>query len=597
VTRTPEADLAAAGLKILADPTASLASLMGAVEDAEAHAALSFTAHVGVSAGATVDLLGLFLRRHALLAGVRLQVSQGNFDDPLGDLERFGQAGVEVVVLAPFFDTLEPAFEARAAMMSEAELAAREAEMRGRWRLALRAAAGFRKVLLCGFHRVTASVAGGDRTDAVLARFNQALAQEAEAFANVRILDMSAMVAEVGRSAAFDMRFYLRNTAPYSAALLNVWGRQVASASRAYGARFHKALVLDCDNTLWGGILGEDLADGLRIGPFDYPGNVYWRAQTEFVALQRQGVLLCLCSKNDPEAVDALLDTHPDMVLRSSDVIVKQVNWNDKVGNLRQIAQTLNIGLDSLVFVDDSAFECESVRTQLPEVAVFQVPTNLADYPAVIAQIKDLFLASGEGGEGGDKTQQYRQRAQALEAAATFDNHQDYLASLDLTVTIARDDPSRAARISQLSQKSNQFNLTTLRYTPEDIARLMQDEATTVYSIDVADRFGPAGTTGVVVVRREGQVAVVESLLMSCRVLGRGVEQSLWSTVADDARGQGCVTLQAAYRPTAKNAQVADFYDRLGLSPRGDAESGQAYDVALAAFIPPSTPWIRVLHD
>jgi FkbH-like protein len=596
VTLALEAGLAAAGLKVLADPVASLASLMGAVEDVETHAQLFFSAHVGVSGGATIDLLGLFLRRHALLAGVRLQVTQGNFDDPLGDLERFGEAGVEVVVLAPFFDTLEPAFEARAAMMSEAELAAREAEMRGRWRLALKAASGFRKVLLCDLHRVTASVVGGDRTDAVLDRFNQALAEEAAAFTNVRILEMSAMVAAVGRAAAFDLRFYLRNTAPYSPALLNEWGRQVAAASRAYGSRFHKALVLDCDNTLWGGILGEDLPEGIRLNPFDYPGNVYWRAQTEFLALQRQGVLLCLCSKNDPEAVDSLLETHPDMVMRSADVIAKQVNWDDKVCNLRRIAQTLNIGLDSLVFLDDSAFECGSVRAQLPEVAVFQVPANLAEYPAVIARIKDLFLASGEGGEG-DKTLQYRQRAEAIEAAAAFDSHEDYLASLDLTVTLARDDPARASRISQLSQKSNQFNLTTIRYTPEDIARLMQDETVTVYSVDVSDRFGPAGTTGVIVVRHEGDVAVVESLLMSCRVLGRGVEQSLWATVVEDARARGCVTLKAAYRPTAKNGQTADFYDRLGLSPRGDAENGQDYDAALAAFIPPSTPWIRVLHD
>ncbi|KRA60358.1 hypothetical protein ASD79_08980 [Caulobacter sp. Root655] len=596
MTTGPDEHSVADWMKVLADPAASLASLMGAVEEVETHATLPFTAHVGISAGATADLLGLFLRRHALLSGVRLRVTQGNFDDPLGDIERFGQAGVEFLVLAPFFDTLEPAFEARAAMMSEAEIAGRETEMRARWRLALKAAARFRNVFLCDFHRLTPSVAGGDRADVVLDRFNQALAEEAAAFANVRVLDMSAMVAEVGRAAAFDMRFYLRNTAPYSAALLNVWGRQVAAASRAYGGRFHKALVLDCDNTLWGGILGEDLPEGLQIGPFDYPGNVFWRAQTEFVALQRQGVLLCLCSKNDPAAVDALLETHPDMVLRSSDVIVKQVNWDDKVGNLRQIAQTLNIGLDSLVFLDDSAFECESVRTQLPEVTVFQAPANPVEYLGVIAQIKDLFLASGESGEGAGKTQQYRQRAAAIEAAAAFDTHEDYLASLDLTVTIARDDPARAARVSQLSQKSNQFNLTTIRYTAEDIARLIQDEATTVYALDVADRFGPAGTTGVVVVRREGEVAVVESLLMSCRVLGRGVEQSLWSTVVRDAVEKGCVRLQASYRPTAKNAQAADFYDRLGLPPQGDVGGAQVYAATLAAFIPPPTPWIKVLH-
>lgn len=597
MTIAPDTGFPAEGMRILADPAASLASLMGAVEDVEARGALPFAAHVGVSAGASIDLLSLFLRRHALLSGVRLRVTMGNFDDPLGDIARFTEAGVEVLVLAPFFDTLEPAFEARAAMMPEADLAAREAEMRSRWRLVLDAASGFRQVVLCDFHRLTASVPGGDRTDVVLDRFNRVLAQEAAAFANVRRLDMSAIVAEVGRASAFDLRFYLRNTAPYAAALLNLLGQQVEAVSRGYGSRFYKALVLDCDNTLWGGVLGEDLAEGIRIDPFDYPGNVFWRAQTEFVALQRQGVLLCLCSKNDAEAVDALLETHPGMVLKSSDVIVKQVNWDDKVGNLRQIAQTLGIGLDSLVFVDDSAFECEAVRSQIPEVAVFQVPSNPAEYLSVIAKIKDLFLAAGGANDEVDKTQQYRQRAAALESVAAFASHEDYLISLDLTVTISRDDPGRAARISQLSQKSNQFNLTTLRYTPEDIARLMNDPGTTVYALDVADRFGPAGTTGVVVVRRESQIATVESLLMSCRVLGRGIEQSLWTTIVQDALGEGCEILRGVYRPTSKNGQTADFYDRLGLTPRGDAGQGQVYDAALAAFIPPSTPWIKVLHD
>lgn len=597
MTTAPGVNSVTDGMRILADPAASLASLMGAVEDVETDAILPLAAHVGVSAGASVDLLSLFLRRHALLSGVRLRVTMGNFDDPLGDIARFTEAGVDVLVLAPFFDTLEPAFEARAGMMAEADLAAREAEMQGRWRLVLKATRGFRQVVLCDFHRLTAPVPGGDRTDVVLDRFNQALAQEAAQIANVRRLNMSAMIAEVGRASAFDFRFYLRNTAPYSPALLNVLGRQVAAASRAYGSRFHKALVLDCDNTLWGGVLGEDLAEGIRLSPFDYPGNVFWRAQTEFVALQRQGVLLCLCSKNDADAVDDLLDTHPDMVLKSSDVIVKQVNWDDKVGNLRKIAHTLNIGLDSLVFVDDSAFECEAVRTQIPEVTVFQVPSNPADYLAVIAEIKDLFLAASGATDGVDKTQQYRQRAAALETVAAFDSHEDYLISLDLTVTISRDDPGRAARISQLSQKSNQFNLTTVRYTPEDIARLMNDPATTVYALDVADRFGPAGTTGVVVVRRQAQIATIESLLMSCRVLGRGIEQSLWATIAEDALAEGCETLRGVYRPSPKNGQVADFYDRLGLTPRGDPGNGQVYDAALAAFIPPSTPWIKVLHD
>lgn len=581
---------------VLADPAASLAEIMSALSAVEADA-LPAAAHIGISAGATIDLLGLYLRRHALLAGVKLQVSQGNYDDPLGDLARFAEAGVDHLLLAPFLDSFEPAFEARAAILTDAELDAREADLRGRWRLVLQGAAAFRTVILCGLHRITAPVAGGDPLDAMLSRLNQALREEAAAFANVRFFDMAGLVANLGRRDAFDLRFYLRNAAPYSPALLDAWARQVLAVSRAYGARFHKALVLDCDNTLWGGILGEDLASGVKLSAQSYPGAVFHRAQTEFLALQRQGVLLCLCSKNDPGEVDAMLAQHPDMVLRQADIIAKEVNWSDKVVNLRKIAGTLNIGLDSLVFLDDSAFECAAVRSQLPEVTVFQVPASPPDYLGVIAAIKDLFLAGGATTDGGAKTEQYRQRAQALAAQQAFATHEDYLASLDLTVTLARDDRTRTARIAELSQKSNQFNLTTVRYSAREIDRLTADPSVAVWSLDVADRFGAAGLTGVVVVRCDGDMATIESLFMSCRVLGRGIEFAIWPSIFADAAARGCRRVQASFRPTAKNAQAADFYDRLGLPLTAEAEGMRSYEIALAALSPPPSPWIKVLHD
>lgn len=579
----------------LADPGASLVEVMAAVTAAEGRDDQIATAHIGVSAGASVDLLGLYLRRHALLAGVRLTVSQGNFDDPQGDLARFAQAGCDHLLLAPFLDALEPAFEARAAMLSDAELEAREADLRARWRLVLQGATAFRAVFLCGLHRISAPVAGGDRLDAVIWRLNAALREEAAAFANVRWIDLAGLVADLGRRAAFDLRFYLRNTAPYAPPLLDDWARQVTAVSRAYGTRFPKALVLDCDNTLWGGILGEDLASGIRLSPDSYPGNVFHRAQTEFLALRRRGVLLCLCSKNDADEVAAVLASHPDMVLRPPDIVASQVNWSDKVENLRQLAQDLNIGLDSLVFLDDSAFECEAVRTQLPQVTVFQVPLSPPDYLGVIAAIKDLFLAGGAMTDGAEKTAQYRQRAQALAEQQAFATQEDYLASLGLTVTLARDDAARTARIAELSQKSNQFNLTTIRYTAGEIEGLMADPAVAVWSLEVADRFGAAGLTGVVVVRHAGATASLESLFMSCRVLGRGVEFAIWPTIFGEAAARGCTRVQASYRPTAKNAQAADFYDRAGLALVSDAGGARSYAAALATFAAPPSPWIEVL--
>jgi len=587
-------------LAILSDPSAPLAQVMAAVEAAEALGGQATSAHIGISAGATVDLLGLYLRRHALTAGVSLKVSKGNFDDPLGDVARFEDWGVDHLILAPFLDALEPAFEARAAMLSDDEIDLRESELRGRWRLVMHCASKFRAVFLCGLHRVGAPVAGGDRLDAIVARLNAALREEAAGFPNVRWIDMAGMVAGVGRRAALDLRFYLRNAAPYAPALLDEWARQVTAVSRAYGTRFHKALVLDCDNTLWGGILGEDLASGIKLSPHDYPGSVFYRAQVEFQALRRQGVLLCLCSKNEAADVDALLDSHPDMVLRQADIVAKQVNWNDKASNLRQIAHDLNIGLDSLVFLDDSAFECEAVCGQLPEVTVFQAPENPIGYLAVIAAIKDLFLAGGAMTDGAEKTEQYRQRAAALAERQAFATQDEYLASLGLTVTLTKNDAARIPRISELSQKSNQFNLTTVRYARGEIEALMADPQAAVWSLEVADKFGAAGLTGVAVVRYADDAAVIEALFMSCRVLGRGVEFAIWPTILTEAAAHGCARIEAAYRPTDKNGQAADFYDRLGLTRSGEAngelDGARSYAADIAAFAPPPSPWIEVLN-
>lgn len=226
---------------------------------------------------------------------------------------------------------------------------------------------------------VASDLSGRDVVTRVLARFNAALREEASSYANVRVFDTEDIVRLVGQKAAFDTRFYFRNKAPYTSAYMNELARRIAAASRGFGEHFYKVLALDCDNTLWGGVIGEDLLSGIKLGPYDYPGNIFWRMQQEFVALERQGILLVLISKNNPADVDEVLRNHPDIVLKESHIVAKKVNWEDKPSNLRALAQELNLGLDSFIFLDDSSFECEAVRQQLPMVRTFQVPTALPD--------------------------------------------------------------------------------------------------------------------------------------------------------------------------------------------------------------------------
>ena len=366
------------------------------------------------------------------------------------------------------------------------------------------------------------------------------------------------------------------------------------AAARGFDSYFYKALVLDCDNTLWGGIIGEDLLEGIKLDPHSYPGRVFWQAQQSFLALERQGVLLCLCSKNNPADVDEVLDQHPSSVLRREHIAARQVNWTDKVSNLQAIARELNIGLDSLVFVDDSDFECNAVRSALPAVRVLQVPKTLSEYPRVLQEIRELFLAGGISAESRSKTAQYRQRQEALKSSAEFETNEQYLASLDLRVQLSRDDTESIARISELTLKSNQFNLTTLRQSTAEIRQRIDSGTATVYSLGVSDRFGNAGLTGVVLASWHGESAKIDAFLMSCRVIGRGVEFCFWPALADDARRRGCHVIEAEYRPTAKNAQVVDFYDRLGLQLVAEYNGTRHYRAALDSFKPPLTDWIKV---
>ena len=334
---------------------------------------------VGISSSATVELLGIYLRRHGLLHGTRIEIVQGNFDDPIGDVEMFQTTGVKQMVLVPFFDSLLPSFESQLTSLPNEVLDAKEVEIRQRYRIVFEKARFMHAVYLGTYHRISqaADFSGNDAVTVVLGRFNQALRDEAAAFPNVRLIDTEDVLLTVGRTTAFNMRFYFNAVAPYTGRYVNEFARRVALLERGFGSYYYKVLVLDCDNTLWGGVVGEDLIDGIKVGPYDFPGNIYWRVQHELAALERCGILLCLCSKNNPTDIDDVFRDHPGMVLRADQIAVTKINWNDKASNLREIANELNVGLDSIVFLDDSSFECEAIRQQLPMIKTIQVPNNV----------------------------------------------------------------------------------------------------------------------------------------------------------------------------------------------------------------------------
>jgi FkbH-like protein len=282
------------------------------------------------------------------------------------------------------------------------------------------------------------------------------------------------------------------------------------------------------------------------------------------------------------------------MVLRDSNFVIKKVNWRDKVENLRELAAELNLGLDSFVLLDDSEFECAAVRAQLPMVTSVLVPRQLPDYPAVVEAITDMFLAGGITTEGRGKTAQYHQQANSQKLEAICETREAYLASLCLKIRLSRNDFEAIPRISELSCKSNQFNLTTRRYTEAELRILMRDTKATVYSLGVSDIFGDSGMTGVAVLRYAHPVATVEAFLLSCRILGRGLEFALWGALLRDAATAGMTTIEASLLPTARNGQVADLYEQLGLKLTHELDGKRFFHGELALLTPPLTPWIKI---
>lgn len=384
---------------------------------------------------------------------------------------------------------------------------------------------------------------------------------------NVRILEMGGILQAVSVNAAVDWRLFYSARSPYTIAFFKEYAALVKTPIRALSGKAKKVLVLDCDNTLWGGIIGEDGLDGVILGSSKPHGTIYVEIQYIILALQRRGVLLALCSKNNPEDIEEMLQHHPEMVIKDHHLAAKRVNWSDKATNIRAIAETLNVGLDSLVFVDDSPFEIELLREQIPEVTTLLVPSKIVDYPRDFRTISNLFFQLTEAPDDRNKTEQYRLEADRQELRKTYDNIEDYLRSLSLRITVYADEPELSARISQLSQKTNQFNLTTKRYAEQEITALIEASNTAVYAFRVSDKFGDYGITGAAILRRQtSQIAEIETFLMSCRVLGRNLEFAFLRYLLEALRAEGVETVQSVFIATAKNGQVASFYDEAGFT-------------------------------
>ena len=416
----------------------------------------------------------------------------------------------------------------------------------------------------------------------LVSEFNRRLVQRARHESHL-VLDVNALANQVGQTAWSAGRYWYAAKYPFAVAMTPLYADHVMRIVAAQMGRSRRVLVLDLDNTIWGGIVGDDGIEGLAIGSGSPLGEAHAAVQRMALALKERGIILCVSSKNDEAiALDAFRN-HPEMILKEDDIVAFRINWNDKAANIKAIADAIDLGLDSFVFLDDNPAERKRVRDALPSVAVPELPEDPGDWLPVF-QAAGYFEQAGYSNE--DRLRAGFYKANALRAAQMerIGDHNDYLRSLGMTLSIAPFDDAGRKRIAQLISKSNQFNLTTRRYSETEIEAMQSDADVVAIQARLEDIFGDNGMISVVICRQSGLCWEVDTWIMSCRVLGRRVEEALLQYLVQQARVRGITEITGRYIPTAKNGLVRDHFSRLGFVQTSAGNRETTWQLAVRGY-------------
>jgi FkbH-like protein len=428
----------------------------------------------------------------------------------------------------------------------------------------------------------------------LVARLNDRLS-EAAADDRALLLDVSRASERDGRTFWFDRSRWFQakqEIAPRAAAL---YGDLLARLVAAHRGLSKKCLVLDLDNTLWHGVIGDDGVDGIVLGEGTAVGEAHLALQRYAKQLSSRGVILAVCSKNDPAIAEDVFRSHPEMVLKRADFAAFVANWQDKAANLEAIARELNIGIDSLVFVDDNPAERARIRQALPAVAVPELPDDVADYVTCLADA-GYFESVGFTADDRQRGEQYQTNAARETLRESAASIQDYLQALEMSMECGPFAPVDLTRVTQLINKTNQFNPTTRRYTADEVARFAAAAGHVTLQFRLRDRFGDNGLVSALILvpdPAEPHVLAIDTWVMSCRVFGRQLECAAMNAAVEAARRVGAVRIRASYLPTAKNGYVRELFPSLGFASvtlgEPAPEGASTWALNVADYIPKET--------
>jgi FkbH-like protein len=398
-----------------------------------------------------------------------------------------------------------------------------------------------------------------------ISAFNSKIIALSKIHPNVKIIDFADFVKNNSADSLMNWKYYYTSLTYINPALSEKFQKWFLKKTEAIFSKRKKCIILDLDNTLWGGVLGEDGVEGIQLGN-TYPGNCYSDFQRYLVEASKSGIILAICSKNNLNDVKEAFEKNPNMILKMDNLVAYRINWNNKPTNIKELAKEINIGLDSLVFIDDNPIEREIVKKAIPEITVPEFPMK----PYMITSffrtvLNDYFQIHKLTNEDVEKTIQYKENFQRDNFKGEFTSIEDYLKNLDIELVIKKADKFTIQRIAQMTQKTNQFNLTTKRYTENDINKFIED-GDLVYCASVKDKFGDNGITllAITTFDYKNKISVIDSYLLSCRILGRGIENVFLYFILNQIYAKGFRKVEAYYLPTTKNEQVKDFYEKNG---------------------------------
>ncbi len=415
-----------------------------------------------------------------------------------------------------------------------------------------------------------------------LRKINFGLMQLAQKHPNLFINDLVALQNQFGLPFITDPKFYINSDIAFSIDFLPHMAKNILDIIKSIEGKINKCLILDLDNTLWGGIIGDDGVENIQVGDLGI-GKAFTELQLWAKQLKERGIILAVCSKNTESIAKNAFETHPDMVLKLDDFAIFVANWESKVDNIRYIQSVLNIGFDSMVFIDDNPFERNIVRENIEGITVPEIPEDPSEYLPFLKTL-NLFETASFTEEDRIRTDQYREEAKRTVYQKSFANEGEYLGGLDMRSKVEGFNKFNIPRVAQLTQRSNQFNLRTKRYSEKELELISSSENHTYLAFSLSDKFGDHGLIAVVILEKQANNLFIDTWLMSCRVLKRGMEAFVLNTIMQKASELNCDAVIGEYIPTPKNNIVANHYKDLGFD-----QENNYWKVSVKEFIPKNT--------